>query len=237
MREAAAFINENYQPLAGVVFAGSIIRGNGDRHSDIDTYVIFEGTYRQRLHRLYNGVRFEIFVNPPRQIRQYFQAEQRSGGGFTLHMLATGHIAWQKNDIVDALRQDAQQILDNGPRYSAEALTMERYLIIDKLENALDLRFRDPAMGYIMLMEAVSSMLMYDFKQHDKWTPRSKDLLAILRRDRPEIARLVHAINRQSTDKRFDSGIQLADRILGTYTFFESESTKDPLEPKTDSTE
>jgi hypothetical protein len=235
LREAITLIQQQFQPLLGVVFAGSILRGEGDPRSDIDTVVIFAGDYRQRLHRRFHGVRFEIFANPPRQIQQYFREEQRDGGASTMHMLTTGHIAWQKDTLVADLRQQAAAILAGSPDYDPDDVIMHRYMTVDKLENAFDLRFRDPAMAHVLLMEAVSGMLTYYFKQRGEWVPRHKDLAVVLRRKAPEIARRLHHLARQSGDARFADAAYLADAILGTRVFFESETPKDPLPPADDS--
>lgn len=234
LREATTLIQQKFQPLLGVVFAGSLLRGEGDPRSDIDTVVIFEGDYRQRLHRRFHGVRFEIFANPPRQIQQYFRDEQRDGGASTMHMLTTGHIAWQQDNMVDALRQQAARILAGSPNYNPDDVTMQRYMTVDKLENAFDLRFRDPAMAHVLLMEAVAGMLVYYFKRRGEWVPRHKDRAAVLRRKAPELARHLHNLMQQSGDARFISAGHLADAIPGTRVFFESDTPKDPLPPTDD---
>ena len=61
----------------GIFAAGSILRGQGGPTSDIDLYVIHPAPFRMRLQRRYEGVPFEIFVNPPHQVRRYF-AEERA---------------------------------------------------------------------------------------------------------------------------------------------------------------
>ncbi len=59
------------EPL-GIIAAGSVVRGAGDRASDLDIYVVHERPYRQRLQRWFGDVPVEIFVNPIRAIREYF---------------------------------------------------------------------------------------------------------------------------------------------------------------------
>lgn len=234
MREAAAYLQAEAPPLLGVIFAGSVVAGNADPRSDIDTFVVVDADYRQRLHRLFNGVPFEIFINPPHQIPRYFADEQRDGGGSTLHMLARGYIAYQQGDILEGFRQQAQDILAGAPAYDAQQLTMERYMIMDRLENALDLRHRDPAMAYLLLMNVVPQLLTFDFKRRGVWVPRHKDMLATLHRQQPELAPYFAAFYRQAGDAAFTTALYLADIILGTQSFIESESGKDYISSERD---
>src|SRR5215813_6818635 len=87
LRAASDYILERFQPVLGIIVAGSILRGEGDERSDLDTFVIFEGDYRQRVQKLFNGVRFEIFANPPRRIPQYFIEEHNDGEPITAHII------------------------------------------------------------------------------------------------------------------------------------------------------
>jgi hypothetical protein len=224
LKVASDYILERFQPVLGIIVAGSILRGQGDERSDLDTFVIFEGDYRQRVQKLFNGVRFEIFANPPRRVPQYFLEEQSDGEPSTAHMIATGHILLNRSPLIETLRQQAQAILKAQPTYSPSFLTMQRYFAADAFENALDLRQRDPAMGLSLIGGVLPAMLKYHFQKQGKFVPRHKELLEALRQDTPELAALVESFWQTEGDRRFEIASQIADFTLGTQGFFEWET-------------
>jgi hypothetical protein len=224
LKEASNYILERFQPVLGIIVAGSILRGQGDERSDLDTFVIFEGDYRQRVQKLFNGVRFEIFANPPRRVPQYFMEEQSDGEPSTAHMIATGHVLLNRSSQIETLRQQAQAMLQGQPNYSDSFLTMQRYFAADAFENALDLRHRDPVMGLSLIGATLPAMLKYHFKKQGKFVPRHKALLDALRVDEPELAKLVENFWQSDGDRRFEIASQIADLTLGTQGFFEWET-------------
>jgi hypothetical protein len=224
LKEATSYILERFQPVLGIIVAGSILRGQGDERSDLDTFVIFEGDYRQRVQKLFNGVRFEIFANPPRRVPMYFLEEQSDGEPSTAHMVATGHILLNRSPVIDTLRQQAQEMLQSPPSYSASFLTMQRYATADAFENALDLRQRDPMMGLSLIASVLPAMLKFHYYKQGKFVPRHKAMLESLRVDAPELAALVEAFWQSAGDSRFEIASQIADMTIGTQGFFEWES-------------
>ena len=48
---AIDYVLERFDNVLGIIVAGSILRGEGDAHSDVDTFIIFEGDYRQRIQK------------------------------------------------------------------------------------------------------------------------------------------------------------------------------------------
>ena len=71
LRELVSFVLARFN-VAGIVAAGSIVRGTPDPTSDFDIYVVNREPIKQRLQRFSRGVPTEIFVNPPSTIRGYF---------------------------------------------------------------------------------------------------------------------------------------------------------------------
>ncbi|MEO1290245.1 MAG: hypothetical protein AAFV93_21040 [Chloroflexota bacterium] len=175
-------------------------------------------------------MRFELFINAVEFLPLYFEEEAKDGGPSTAHMLMTGHIIFKRNKCVDDVVQQAREMIAKGPSYDAKSLINERYMLADRFENGLDLRERDPAMGLTLINEAITGMLTYQFKKLDKWIPRHKDLLAVLRRDDPNLAQLVELYQTAPIDDRFTIAGTIADYTLGTQGFFEWESNKDYLD-------
>jgi predicted nucleotidyltransferase len=114
LREAVAFILEQFE-VYGIIVSGSIIRGNPHPSSDFDLVVIHAQPERQRLQRLFRHVPTEIFLNPPKTIRRYFEDEQKEGKPSTAHMLATGFVILDRDPVVNELREQAQELIGAPP--------------------------------------------------------------------------------------------------------------------------
>src|SRR5690554_91324 len=97
LREAVAFILGRFE-VWGIIASGSIVDGRGDPGSDLEIYVVHAQPLRQRVQRWFNGVRAEIFVNPPAAIRRYFEEERDRPS--TAAMLATGKIVLDRHPVV-----------------------------------------------------------------------------------------------------------------------------------------
>ena len=76
--EVVAYVRKAYAPV-GIVIAGSIVRGEGGPTSDLDVCVVHGEDWRVREQKRFERVPVEIFVNPPAQIRRYFEEEHRDG--------------------------------------------------------------------------------------------------------------------------------------------------------------
>lgn len=227
---AIDYVLERFENVLGIIVAGSILRGEGDAHSDVDTFIIFEGDYRQRIQKFFNGVRFELFGNSVDFVPLYFAEESRDGGASTAHMLATGHIILKRSPIIDNLIQQAQTALEASPQYQPQNLINERYMLADTFENALDLRYRDPDMGLTLLDSILYGLMQYQFKKNGRWLPRHKDILKVTRKDYPELARLIAEYHQSVGDKRYEIASSIADYTIGVRGFFEWESDKDYLD-------
>lgn len=230
LREAVGYAAGRFAPVIGVIAAGSILRGQGDARSDIDLYVIFAGEYRQRVQKWFAGVPVEIFANPPRRMPQYFEEELRDGSPSTAHMMVTGHVVYEASPVVEQLREQARQYLALSPQYSPESLTFRRYFIVDQIENAFDLRERDPEMGAMLLGAVLFDLVRYYFALAGRYEPRHKDLLRVLRAENRVLAQQFDAFQHATLHQRFQIVGQLADQILGTRGFFEWESAPQSVE-------
>jgi hypothetical protein len=224
LRQVVEFAMEHYNPI-GIIAAGSVMRGQGDATSDIDLFVLFEGDYRQLVHRYFNGVPVQIFCNPPQRIPRYFEDEPQrlDGGPSTAHMLATGVVILDRDSRVEQFRQMAHAALKKPPNPNPALVQLLRYHAVDALENALDLRESDPTMAMIAVCDALPQMLRYYFVKQGKYIPRHKDMLKHIRDDNPELATLLDNLFSVADDSRFDIIQQIADKTIEARRFFEHE--------------
>jgi hypothetical protein len=224
LQEAVRFLLDRFD-LAGIVASGSIIQGNPDPASDLDLYAIHREPRRQRIQRLFDGVRAELFVNPASAIRGYFREERQAGRPCTAHMLATGFVVLAQDPLVAVLLAEAREELAKRPDLSPLELTWKRYGAADGYENAMDIAVRDPANASLILHQAVREMVEYQFLAANRWLPRTKRLLADLAEWDGELGRLARSYYQESDPStRFALAEAIAHRTIGATGFFEWES-------------
>ncbi len=227
LREAVQFTLAQTQP-AGIIAAGSILRGKPDATSDIDLYVVHQQPWRQRVQKWFNGVPCEIFINPPAAIESYFDEELAAARPITAHMLATGFVVLNADPIIDVLILRARNLLAQPPRSNNLQLMMARYTAATQFEDALDVAGRDIAAAGMILCKAVSSAIAYCFVVHNQMIPREKDLLAELAVIDPKAAAAAQqCFSSGQWQERVASAGVVMDRIIGARGFFEWESARE----------
>ena len=224
IRDCIEDILPDYE-FTAVFAAGSVVRGQGGPTSDIDIYAVHSGGFRQRLQRRYQGVPFEIFINPIDQIRKYFKSEHQQARQCAAHMVATGFLILERDESIQKLRIEAQKWLDTPPNFSEEVSCFKNYMTVDLIDNARDLINSNPIYAKILLHRAVTQLIEIRFLQKGKCLPRDKDTLtelAIIDKDASSVIKKFTLSSDIVND--LDAVISLADRIIGTSSFFEWDS-------------
>jgi predicted nucleotidyltransferase len=228
LREAVAFVLAQFSPAA-IVAAGSVVRGAGDPRSDIDLLVVHAAAYRQRLQRRYAGVPVEILVNPPEAVRDYFVSEHRRASPSTARMLMSGFVVLD-DPVLGALREEAAQWLERRSAPTADEDIWACYEVATTLEDAEDVRPRDPAMASILLGEAVTEALRHWLHVRDGVLPGRKDLLRRVREADTELGSLSEQLfSTPGIDERILLARQIAQRCVGAVGFFEWDSARLPV--------
>lgn len=231
LREAVAFLGGRTRPV-GIVVAGSVVLGKGDRGSDLDIYVVHAAPWRQRIQRRFAGVPCEMFVNPPGQVERYLEHEARERRPITAHMLATGWVVHEEGGTLSALRERARHLLANPPPFDADAAATveERYFAASVFEDALDVGVHDPSTESLLLGDAVERMLRFAFTRAGRWLPRRKEMLAALDEFDPRLGPLAREFYRTGDPgRRLELARAIAGRTIAAHGFFEWESEREQL--------
>lgn len=231
--EAWAWIEASLEP-AGIVAAGSIVRGEGQRGSDLDLVVLWRRAGRQRLQRRFAGVPAEMFANSNAWLRHSIRVESASGRPVMAHMLATGVVLRDDDGAMALLVADAAQALRAGPALADDERVRMRYLAACAVEDALDMLPAADGDAVLLVRRAVDAMLDYAFLSRGFHLPRPKRRLAELRAFDAEAAAALAAV--LDADMRSQSAVlsAAAQRILVIDGFFDWESAhdlRDPVEP------
>lgn len=118
--------------VIGIIVSGSMMYSTIDKNSDIDIHIILAPTctYRERGNLWINGIEIEYFKNPPIQIKNYFEKEEKSP--HTAHMLAYGEIMYSESTIIDVLVATAKTIIQQTPpKLKNVEIEFEKYCIDD----------------------------------------------------------------------------------------------------------
>lgn len=230
LRAAVEDVLTYYTPI-GLIAAGSILRGQGGPTSDIDLYVLHEAPFRQRLQRRFADVPFEIFVNPPVQVRRYFTEEHAAARPVTAHILATGFVMLARDPVVATLCTEAATWLATPPALDAAALRWRSYLIADALDNARDCVGADPANAAAILHDAVAQLIDHAFLVRKQHLPRVKARLAALTALDPAAATLAQRFYLTADlPTRLDLAAALARHLTGADAFFVWDSAPVPVD-------
>ena len=125
--------------VIAILITGSFIHSVPDKNSDLDVYILTkEGKYRERGNTWINGVEVEYFMNPVKQVEQYFIDETKKGGPHTAHMFANSKILFRRGNEIDRLIKKAKSII-NKKRNPMDNTSKElaKYFL-DDLEKDLE---------------------------------------------------------------------------------------------------
>jgi predicted nucleotidyltransferase len=234
LRAAVEDVLAAYAPTA-IIVAGSVLRGQGGPTSDIDLYMLHRVPYRQRLQRHYAGVSFEIFINPPQQVRRYFVEEHSAARPVTAHILTTGFVVLDRDPLLQDLRTEAAAWLSKPPPLDDDALLWRRYQIADELDNARDIVETDPACAALILHSVVNRLVEYAFLARSQNLPRQKAIVATLTALDPAAGATVRAFYATAdASTQLALATQLAQHLTGAVTFFAWDSAQLPV-PDTES--
>ena len=228
VEEAVAYVRATYAPL-GIVVAGSIVRGEADPRSDLDIFVVHDQAWRLREQKRFAGVPAELFVNPPAQVRRYFEREHADGRPCTAHMFATGEVIAPGHPVIDDLVREAREWLVRPIETIEAELVRCRYEVVDTLDDARDCIDRDRAAASLLLGEAVRGIVAYAFRKRHRFQPRRKALVTSLAAIDAGAAALVRTWSTSEGHAALAAVEALAARVLGVDTFFEWKSAAEPV--------
>ncbi|PYZ97469.1 nucleotidyltransferase [Alteribacter lacisalsi] len=133
---AQNLINNHFAGCDGAILAGSVVRGEDTKTSDLDI-VIFDGripqSYRESL--IYQEWPVEVFGHNLESYRHFFKTDCERGRPSMPRMVAEGKVICDKGEI-EAIRAEARDLLDQGPElWSVKTIALKRYFLTDVLED------------------------------------------------------------------------------------------------------
>jgi hypothetical protein len=134
------FLNEwrEKKDITGALVCGCFITGNPSKHSDIDVHLLLSDhlEWRERGNKVVDGYLIEYFVNPPRQVRKYFEEDYRDHSSMSMVQFLTGQVLWDRTGSISDLKQEARKWIEKpheGQSYTV--VELRKYAIWDMWDN------------------------------------------------------------------------------------------------------
>lgn len=175
---AEAVFRSRYDGASFAYVAGSIMRGQGTRLSDIDLVVVYDRLDAARRESfIAKGVPVEAFVHDTETLAWFVNADFSRGCPSILNMIAEGTAIGESVDRAEKLKREVSELLSAGPPILKPAeLNALRYEITDAID---DLRGeRSPgevmAIGTMLYPKLVELALRgrCHWNGTGKWAPR-----------------------------------------------------------------
>ena len=137
--------------VVGGLVCGSYITGSASARSDLDVQIVLApGTaWQERGNHVVAGFLVEYFLNPPEQLRLYFERDRERNRPVTATMFATGRVLFDQSEEVRKLRRDAEKSLRTPfPKLPAKEVEKLKYFIWDSLDNLTEAHAGDVPLAH-----------------------------------------------------------------------------------------
>lgn len=124
--------------VIGIFLTGSFVHSKPDKNSDLDVFILLKkSNFRERGNTWINDVEIEYFINPVKQVEQYFK-EEGDGAPHTAHMFVNSKILYSKGSELSNLINKAKKIMNKKREPINEANKENAKYSIDDLEKDLE---------------------------------------------------------------------------------------------------
>jgi len=223
LRSLISKLHMEKYPDANVIFlAGSVVRGEGTKTSDLDIVVIHEAlpnAYRESFY--YGGWPIEAFVHDPQTLEYFIQKVDAPSGVPSLAAMVSEGI---ELPLVTALSQRLKDLangfMKTGPaRWSAREINNSRYIISDLIEDLREPRSQSEMYAIVArLYDAISN---HFFRSKGLWSAKGKTIPRQLRRiDEAFADKFESAFDSTFARGKVKDLIALADELLSVYGGF-----------------
>lgn len=127
--------------VIGAIVCGSYVTGDPSPHSDIDVHIVLSDDveWRERGNIVVDGYLIEYFVNPPKQIKKYFEEDYNDLRPHSMVQFLTGRIIYDKYDEIEKLKNEAKLWFEKEFKgLSDTSLEFIKYHIWDTQDNLND---------------------------------------------------------------------------------------------------
>jgi len=171
-------VASRYDGAAFAYVAGSIMRGEGTKFSDIDLVVVFPSLERAwRESFTLEGFPVEAFVHDEQTLAHYLHADADSGYPIMANMVATGSIVGPDIERARAVQAKAAGMLAAGPKpLAGPAYDALRYQVTDLADDLRGVRPPEEIAAIAALLyQKLADLILLGrgaWSGRGKWAPR-----------------------------------------------------------------
>ena len=179
---AQKFFDEHFSTAECAFVAGSIMRGEGKPHSDIDFVILYGKDFEdvRRESQIYNGTPIEVFVHNEQAQDYFFAKDIKRGMCVMPSMVAEGHIIGRNITLGQHRQEKAKNIIKQGPPVlELQEMNRRKYAISDSLDDLRDERSLGEVMG--SLSDLYQSLGDFYLRAQGEWSGHGKGLIRRLR--------------------------------------------------------
>ena len=213
---ARAIRAERYPDAQALFAAGSLIRGQGTVHSDLDLVVVYSAVhaaYRESFR--FGAFPVEAFVHDAQTLEYLFLQLDRSSGIPALpQMVLEGIEIPESSPLSQSLKARAAAIIEAGPPpLDTESERRRRYGITDLLDDLRDARTGDELLATgARLYEELAD---YHLRSNGQWSGRGKSIPRALQRASPELCtQFCESFEALFCHRDVDAVIRLTEALL-----------------------
>lgn len=180
---AQRFFTAKFPHAECAFVAGSLMRGEGKPHSDIDLVVLYGPDFmavRREAH-VFKGVLIDVFLHNEQAQDFFFDKDVRRGVCALLSMIVEGRVIGKDAALAEKRKRMAQALIEKGPPPLDESdLKRRRYFISDLLDDLRD----DRPPGEVIGCLSGLFVLLGDFhlRAQNQWSGNGKGLIRSLRK-------------------------------------------------------
>ncbi|MGI9278260.1 MAG: nucleotidyltransferase domain-containing protein [Endozoicomonas sp.] len=139
IQELTLNIKQERYPEAEVVFlAGSYLRGEATKFSDLDLVVVFSSLAQARRESfIYDAMPVEAFIHDPETLNYFFyEVDRPTGIPSLMNMVAEGVVTPKPTAFSESVKELAHSYLDLGPPPLTESeISTARYFLSDLMDD------------------------------------------------------------------------------------------------------
>ncbi|MRX72420.1 nucleotidyltransferase domain-containing protein [Bacillus lacus] len=211
---AFLFTQKHFPHCQGAILAGSVVRGQATKTSDLDIVIFDENissSYRVSLIEF--GWNIELFAHNLSSYRFFFESDCEEARPCMPRMVSEGKIL-KDTGVLSEIRKEAKELLEQGPKeWSKETIDLKRYFITDALDDLIGCQNRGEGIFIAnKLGELVSEFIL---RSNRKWTGSSKWIVRSLAHYDEELANeFVEAFDAYYKTNDIAKIVRLTDKVL-----------------------
>lgn len=214
-KEAAKlFIETEFPNCDGALLAGSVVRGEATKTSDLDIVIFDQNlpySYRESLTKY--GWLIELFVHNLTSYKNFIAMDAAKGLSSLPRMLVDGFIL-QDRGVVNKIKNEAEELIAQGPSpWSEETIKIKRYTITDMLDDLLGSEKREE--DICIAMSVAPLIPEFYLRTNQQWIGESKWIHRALKKYSPAFAeRYIKAFEHFYQTGSKEEIVNIIDEIL-----------------------